>query len=179
GDVHDVVLVMIHAAAVRGRVAYEDGSPARHVPVKVMRVWHGGIWAETSTGDDGTFEVRGPADGEFDAIATADGGSGRAQSFTADKPGEIVIRAPGGIRGTVHTGKAPATEFTVAIDRAVPTGGVRPVGSPSAQRFVVADGPFELAHLETGSYDLTVHADGAAATQLRSVVVNGAAWTDL
>src|SRR5262249_50930243 len=57
GDVHDVVLVMIHAAAVRGRVAYEDGSPARHVPVKVMRVWHGGIWAETSTGDDGTFEV--------------------------------------------------------------------------------------------------------------------------
>jgi protocatechuate 3,4-dioxygenase beta subunit len=178
GDLHDLELVMIHPAPVRGHVTYDDGSPAVGAHVKVTRVWHGGVWAETTTGAGGTFEVRGPADGEFDALATVDGASGRAQGITPDKPGEIVIRAPGGIRGTVRAGKAPATEFTVAIDRFVPSGGSRAVGAPSQHRFVVADGTYELAHLDPGSYDLTVHADGAAASQLHAVV-NGAAWTDL
>ncbi len=178
GDLHDLILTMVPPGPISGRVVYGDDSPARSAQIKASRVGYAGTWAETSTDDSGAFTFQGPTDGNFDIVATAAAGTGRAQGATAAAPVEIVIHVPGGLRGYVHADKVAATDYTVAIDRFVPAEGQRGVTTPPPQRFMVADGRFEWAHLDDGTYALTVHAAGAAAAHVSATITDGK-WTDL
>jgi len=179
GDLHDLVLVMMPPAPVTGRVVYNDGSPARRIAIKATRVGYAGTWAETQTLDDGRFEFKGPSDGTFDVTASSESGTGIAQGAAPGTPIEIVIHTPGGVRGTVHVGKAPATSFQVTVDQFIPSGnakGQRAV--PPSQHFLSADGRFEMGHLDAGAYDLVIHAAGAGAAHVHAVVADGA-WAEL
>jgi hypothetical protein len=180
GDVHNLVLTLTAAGVLAGQVTYSDGHPAGGAEIKVKRMNIAETFATTTADRDGKWSVRGPVATQFDVTAKDEYGVARAEYAVVGTPVELVIQVPGGLRGVVHTSKgAPITDFTVVIDRVVRPGNARAVAGPPPQRFTASDGKFEWPHLETGLYDLTFRAPGAAAAHRQAVAVPDSAWADV
>ena len=179
GDLHDLTLTLAPPTPLTGQVSYGDGSPAHGVEIRVIRVGVANTFARTSTDTDGGFSVAVPAGARLEVEAHNEYGHAHAQGVVAGTPVALVIHVPGGIRGVVHRGKAPATDYTVSIDRFVPAGAAHPRGGATSRRYAAADGRFEWAQLDPGTYDLSVRADGAAPAHARGVVVPDAKWAEV
>jgi hypothetical protein len=178
GDQHDLVLTLSSAVAIRGHVKFSDGRAAPGAVVKLRRTGVAGVVAETQTDKDGLFEARGPGGSKYEISAQNEYGTARVYDVAADGDIELVIRVPGGIRGTVHTKSGPVADFTVAIDQMTLAGNERGQTPPPAQRYTPADGKFEWAHLDPGTYELTVRGGGGVA-HVHAVAVPERDWANV
>jgi hypothetical protein len=178
GDLHDLVLTMSPAVAIRGHVKYSDGRAAPGAVVKVRRSGLAGLFAEAASDKDGRFELKGPSSSTYDLTASTENGTARLLGAAPDTDIELVIRIPGGIRGKVHTKTAPVADYTVAIDQMTLAGNERGQNPPPPQRYTPADGTFEWPHLDPGTYELTVRGGGAVA-HVHGVAVPERDWATL
>jgi len=178
GDVHDYVLTLSSPVAMRGKVTYADGRAATGATVRVRRSGVAGLFAETASATDGTFEVSGPRLSRYDFDATNEYGRARLYGVGTDDKIALVIHVPGGIRGHVKTKSGAATDYTVSIDRIQPADNQRTLDVPAPQRYTPTDGVFEWPKLDPGTYDLTVRGTGGVVA-LKGVVVPDGAWIDV
>jgi len=106
----DVVIVLLPAGQVRGRVVFPDGTPAPNVRVEAQGVAHSG-WASVRTDRDGRYLLPSLREDTYNIWAQAEGYTVRAHAGFQVQVGEVVeapdleLIAGGFIAGVVRDAK--------------------------------------------------------------------------
>ncbi|MHC4380861.1 MAG: carboxypeptidase regulatory-like domain-containing protein, partial [Planctomycetota bacterium] len=165
--VDDVEVVLEQEHHIAGRAIDENDRPVANALVSVSRVQPRPILTgNTTTQEDGSFDVRGLAEGIYGLSVQAEGftngHAGRVQADTTTLV--VVMQVKAGISGrlTGPTGAA-VPKFSIEIMRT--RSGTKQYGlTGSVYEFESADGTYEIASLDPGTYILLARAPGLAAT---------------
>jgi hypothetical protein len=135
-----------------------------------------------TTAADGTFRIEGLASGApHKVVARAEGRASRVIRDVAPPADdvELVMAAPGGIRGRVMTGGRAVESFQIQVERYLSAAdkGMRP--GTASSRFTSRDGAFELEVAEPGRYEILVTAPGHAPLRPPPIEVPAEKWAEV
>lgn len=168
-DALDVVLD--RGLEVSGRVADVAGNPVAGAKITVSRFRPEMTRSETTSKADGSFLIRGLAEGQYSVRATADGFSNVSQSRieAGTRDLQLVFQRKGSVSGVVvdvATGN-PVEEFSISVKakrRSFDFGSMdlsslaNLAGSGEEHRFKDPAGEFRIADLNPGKHTLIVQA---------------------
>jgi len=174
----EVVLTLRPARALRGRVLGPDGKPFEGARVIARRAGSNLESPSLQSGADGSFVFAALDAGPHELDASAEGyGSAYQRGVSAPADGiELRLQAMGGLSGVVSDGRGkPVADFLVRWV-GLRLGGDAPTRE-GENRFLAADGAFQLDGLMPGDYDVVVAAPGHAPAG-RRVTILPAAYAD-
>lgn len=112
------LFLVLPETTLMGIVSNEDGSPARAI-ITVSGQGESGTFEQSSTEDDGTFQIAGLAPGVYDVVAAAHERQSKRLSvdLKANEPAEvkIVLEPVEILRGKMTMGEMPVIDATIFV----------------------------------------------------------------